>query len=513
LAALFSLLALGAVVSLLTSRLLTGSLEQLREVVNVADVVRALSLEVLAHRARISDHLRGYMLDNSDGSLKAGVRQEREHMARDLTEIAALAGTGELAGLVKQLATMDGDLLAPLEQEVLRVVDTTDVEIAKGVYFERYLPLEKQAAALLDRIARSAEELAASSLGAAGASEDTARWASRVALLLLLGVGVLLSLRLAGSLARPVAALNSQLRAMAEGKGDLTQRLRSEASYELGEMAAHFNSFVGELARLLGQAHDIAGNLRDSSLSLATAAQSLSEGTSEQASTVEETTAALQEMAASIDGNATNAQEMRRMALEGVAGVEKSGEMVKATLAAIRRIAATTEMVQELAYQTNLLALNASIEAARAGEHGRGFAVVATEVRRLAERSGAAVKEIGDIAEASVGAAERSGALLEQLVPAIRRTAEVVNEVSAANLQQAEGVGQINRAVGQADSVTQRNAAAAEEIAATATDLARQAEALEQLIGFFKLTEAPNTAPPPRRAAAGATERASGRSR
>jgi methyl-accepting chemotaxis protein len=108
-------------------------------------------------------------------------------------------------------------------------------------------------------------------------------------------------------------------------------------------------------------------------------------------------------------------------------------------------------------------------------------------VRRLAERSEAAVKEIGDIAETSLGSAERSRELLEELVPAIRRTAAVVEEVAATSEQQAASVGQINRAISQADAATQRNAAAAEKIAGTAAELAHQAEALDELIGFFKV--------------------------
>jgi methyl-accepting chemotaxis protein len=204
---------------------------------------------------------------------------------------------------------------------------------------------------------------------------------------------------------------------------------------------------------------------------------------------VQETTATLQEMTASIDANAENAQRMRRMALESAAAAEISHRTASETMEAMQRIAASIEIVEDIAYQTNVLSLNASIEAARAGEHGRGFAVVANEVRRLAGRSGSAVEEIGQIADSSVEAAERSGALLRALVPAIRSTADVVQEVAAASEQQAASVGHINRALAQAGTTTQSNAAAAEQVAATANELTRQAEALDELIGFFKLSE------------------------
>jgi methyl-accepting chemotaxis protein len=144
-------------------------------------------------------------------------------------------------------------------------------------------------------------------------------------------------------------------------------------------------------------------------------------------------------------------------------------------------------IVDEIAYQTNLLALNAAIEAARAGEHGKGFAVVATEVRRLAERSQVAAREIKALAADSVKVAERSGKLLTDLVPAIQKTAELVQEVAAASREQSSGVNQINKAMGQVDQVTQRNASSAEELTSTAEELSSQAGALQQLMGFFKV--------------------------
>ncbi len=153
----------------------------------------------------------------------------------------------------------------------------------------------------------------------------------------------------------------------------------------------------------------------------------------------------------------------------------------------MREIAEKVSVIEEIAYQTNLLALNAAIEAARVGEHGRGFAVVATEVRKLAERSQAAAEEIGKVAGSSVKMAERAGEMLTALVPLIRKTAELVQEVAATSREQSSGVNQINKAMGQVDQVTQRNAAAAEELSSTAEEMASQAVALQQLLAFFRL--------------------------
>jgi methyl-accepting chemotaxis protein len=187
---------------------------------------------------------------------------------------------------------------------------------------------------------------------------------------------------------------------------------------------------------------------------------------------------------------------------------------------AMQAIAEKVSIVEEIAYQTNLLALNAAIEAARAGEHGRGFAVVATEVRKLAERSQAAAKEIGGLATSSVRLAERSEALLEQLVPSIRKTTDLVQEVAAASAEQSAGVAQINRALSQVDHVTQRNASSAEELSSTAEEMASQADAmrrqaeavlkqtesLHRLMAFFRIGASDAPAPAPEAPAPSAAE-------
>ena len=166
----------------------------------------------------------------------------------------------------------------------------------------------------------------------------------------------------------------------------------------------------------------------------------------------------------------------------------ESGESVKNTSEAMRSIADKISIVEEIASQTNMLALNAAIEAARAGDHGRGFAVVAAEVRKLAERSQSAAKEIGGLASSSVAIADQSTQQLLELLTSILKTTDLVQEVAAASEEQTSGVGQINGAMSRVDAVAQRNASAAEELSSTSQEMSGQAATLFARIGRFKLS-------------------------
>lgn len=269
--------------------------------------------------------------------------------------------------------------------------------------------------------------------------------------------------------------------------GDLTQRIEASSQDEAGRLLAAMQQMVGKLAQVVGGVQANAGALSNAAEQVSATAQSLSQAALEQAACVEETTSSMEHMRASISETAGHANVADRVATQSAQRVTQCGEAVDATEAAMRSIVNKIAMVGDIAHRTDLLALNAAIEAARAGEHGKGFSVVAAEVRKLAERSLDATKEIGSVASESIAVAERARQLLREMAPDIARTSKLIQNVSTATAQQSTSVNQVTSAMGQVNQTAQHAAASSEELAATAENMSAQAEQLQSAISFFKV--------------------------
>lgn len=296
-----------------------------------------------------------------------------------------------------------------------------------------------------------------------------------------------------------VESLRGSLARVADG--DIGVQVTVEGADEVALLHASLAETVERLRSVVGDVKTTADAVSVASQAMASSTVQMSQGAAEQAASSEEASNSIEEMVSAIRQTAENAGQTERIATQTAQDALEGGRVVSETVTAMRAIAERITIIDEIAYQTNLLALNASIEAARAGQHGRGFAVVGAEVRKLAERSRIASKEIGGLSSTSVQLAERAGTLLEKIVPDIQRTAALVGEITAAARQQSGGTEQLSRAIQQLDRVTQQNAASTEELSATAEELSAQSQALQNSVAFFHGAERPAdrlAAPAPR---------------
>ena len=267
-------------------------------------------------------------------------------------------------------------------------------------------------------------------------------------------------------------------------QGNLMVNLKERSDND--ELMKALIAMVKQLTSVVSEVKSAADNVAAGSNQLSSGAETVSHGASQQAAAAEEASSSMEQMTANIRQSADNAQQTEKIAVQSAGDAKAGGQAVTETVAAMRDIACKITIIEEIARQTNMLALNAAIEAARAGEHGKGFAVVASEVRKLAERSQNAAKEISELSASSVEVAERAGTMLTRILPDIQKTAELVQEINASSKEQDSGAGQINKAIQQLDQVIQQNASAAEEMASTAEELTSQAEQLQSTMAFFK---------------------------
>jgi methyl-accepting chemotaxis protein len=287
------------------------------------------------------------------------------------------------------------------------------------------------------------------------------------------------------SIANPIRNCAEFSKEIAEGNLDAKIEVLKRDD-EVGEMTRAQKEMADKLKDTVGKILLNAENIFSASQSLNATSLSLSEGANEQAASTEEVSSSMEEMVSSINQNADNARQTELIAGKASKDMENVSTAAISAVQAMKQIAEKISIIGVIAEKTDLLAINAAIEAARAGEHGKGFAVVASEIRKLAERSQDAARQINELTGSSVKVSEQAGTQLQGIVPDIQKTALLVQDISVASLEQNEGATQIINAITQLNTVTQLNVSVSEEMATSSEELYAQAEQLRDLITFYK---------------------------
>jgi methyl-accepting chemotaxis protein len=381
-----------------------------------------------------------------------------------------------------------------------------------------------------------------------------------------LAIGIFVAFFISRSIARPINEISRVADSVA--MGDIQHQVHFDSKDEVGVLANSFRQLIDYMKALAGAAERIAANdltvqvtpkgdkdvlgnafktmvgnltvvirqLGDNSNQLVSAAneiasssEQMARGSQQQTGQTAQVSSAVEEMTATIVESSRNAGEAANQAREAASAATIGNQVVSQTIQGMVRIAEVVQgsaktiqelskssdqigeiisVIDDIADQTNLLALNAAIEAARAGEQGRGFAVVADEVRKLAERTTKATKEITDmikgiqadtkgavtsmeqgINEVQQGRelADKAGESLTQIAGYAQRVQDMIQQIATAAEEQSAASEEIARSVEGIARVTKENATGVEQSAAAAEQLNRQAEGLKTMVSRFKV--------------------------
>ncbi|HHQ4893337.1 TPA: methyl-accepting chemotaxis protein [Aeromonas veronii] len=319
---------------------------------------------------------------------------------------------------------------------------------------------------------------------------------SVLVILLILGITLAATVIVGNRVTKPLADAVLALNDIANGDGDLTQRLKVQSQDEIGQLASAFNRFVERIQSVVSQVGETSNHLFSAVDKLHHLSehydhqmQGHSRETDQVVTAVTEMSSTAQEVAASASNAATATSDAAREsdAARGVVSgainsinrlvgeVHTASGVIEQLAQETAKIGSVVEVIRGIAEQTNLLALNAAIEAARAGEQGRGFAVVADEVRSLAGRTQQSTKEINEMLQRLQGGVKQA---VEVMQASEDRSQETVQEASHI----ASSLDSMVMAVSTINDMNIQIATAAEEQHAVSEEINKNLVAIQQIV-------------------------------
>jgi methyl-accepting chemotaxis protein len=336
------------------------------------------------------------------------------------------------------------------------------------------------------------------------------------------------------SLQRSITDLLNTINQVARGDLTIRGKVTNDA---LGNVVDSVNFMLDNFTKVLERVRKAAIDVSTSANQILEAADDMTAGATQQDQEITNTSSAVEELTVSMKQVSNNAEASAEAARRALDAAEQGNRAVSDTLEGMQRIRASVQatakkikslgdrsleiseiinVINDITEQTNLLALNAAIEAARAGEAGRGFAVVADEVRKLAEHSRSATKDIAALikaiqaetneavvvmeegtreVEVGAGLADQAGKALEAISSVVRQSAELVQEISLASKQQVRGTEGVANAMQIISGITRQTTQGARSTASTVGNMVKLSEQLNEALAQFRSGRATESTP------------------